>query len=56
MCLYEDSQTEAKLREDLYYGDNEGAKERLRLIQNAKLKEELRRVIREYEGAPDELA
>lgn len=46
----DDPQTEAKLREDLYNGNVQGAKELLREIKSDTLKEELRQVIREYEG------
>lgn len=45
-----DPQTESKLREDLYNGNVEGAKEWLREIDSDTLKDELRQVIREYEG------
>jgi predicted RNA-binding protein len=42
--------TEQKLREDLYNGNVDGAKEWLREIDSEILKDELREVIREYEG------
>lgn len=46
----DDPQTEAKLREALYNGDVRGAREWLREIESETLRDELRQVIREYEG------
>jgi hypothetical protein len=45
-----DPGTEAKLREALYQGDVQSAKEWLREIEDANLRQELKQVIREYEG------
>jgi hypothetical protein len=45
-----DPETERRLREDLYNGNVQGAKEWLREIESDTLKDELCQVIREYEG------
>lgn len=50
MASPEDVQTEAKLREALFNGDVQSARELLRVIDSETLRDELKQVVREYEG------